>query len=89
MIRHAAVAAGRDPNQLRFICRGVVRVRDGERSPLTGTFEEIRRDFQDLEAQGMTELFIDLNFDPQIGSEDADPEQSMERARRVLEEFAP
>jgi len=89
MIRLAAVEAGRDPELLRFICRGVVRVRDGERAPLTGTFEEIRGDIRGLEAQGMTELFIDLNFDPEIGSQDADPQQSMERARRVLEEFAP
>jgi len=89
MIRNAALDADRDPDLLRFICRGVVRVRDGERAPLTGTFEEIRGDIKGIEAQGMTELFIDLNFDPEIGSQDADPEQSMERARRVLAELAP
>jgi len=89
IVRMAAIDAGRDPDILRFICRGAVRVRDGERAPLTGTFEQIRDDIGGLEVQGMTELFIDLNFDPEIGSEEADPARSMQRARRVLAELAP
>jgi probable F420-dependent oxidoreductase len=89
LIRRSAIESGRDPDELRFICRGVVRVRNGERAPLTGGFDEIRTDIAELATQGITEVFIDLNFDPEIGSPDADPEQSMRRARRALEELAP
>jgi alkanesulfonate monooxygenase SsuD/methylene tetrahydromethanopterin reductase-like flavin-dependent oxidoreductase (luciferase family) len=89
LIRRAAIDAGRDPDVLRFICRGVVKVRDADRAPLTGGFAAIRSDLEDLATKGLTEVFVDLNFDPEIGSPDVDPERSMERARRVLEELAP
>lgn len=91
-VRAAAADAGRDPSALRFVCRGVVKVRpagSGERDPLAGTLEEIRADFDDLAAQGITELFVDLNFDPRIGSPDADPAESVRRAEEVLEALAP
>lgn len=88
VVRSAAEEAGRDPAALRFVCRGVVRV--GERDkPLTGTLEQIRGDFADLAGQGVTELFVDLNFDPAIGSPDADPADSMRRAEDVLTALAP
>jgi probable F420-dependent oxidoreductase len=91
-VRAAAEEAGRDPDALRFVTRGVVRVRpagQAERLPLSGTFEEIRGDFELLGEQGVTEMFIDLNFDPEIGSPDADPAASMRRAEDVLTAFAP
>lgn len=89
VVRDAAVAAGRDPGRLRFICRGVVKVRDGERGPLTGSLDEIRGDLADLAAKGITETFVDLNFDPEIGSPDADPDVATGRALEVLEALAP
>ncbi|MDQ3573459.1 MAG: TIGR03619 family F420-dependent LLM class oxidoreductase [Actinomycetota bacterium] len=89
IIRSAAVRAGRDPEELRFICRGAVKVRAGERAPLVGSFEEIRADLGGLGTRGITETFIDLNFDPEIGSPDADPTVSMRRAHEVLETLAP
>lgn len=92
IVREAARAAGRDPGALRFVCRGVVRVRPQagpDRRPLTGTLEEIRSDFGALEAQGVTELFVDLNFDPEIGHPDADPGESMRRAEDALVALAP
>ena len=89
VVRDAAVAAGRDPDPLRFVCRGVVKVREGERGPLTGSLDEIRSDLADLATKGVTETFVDLNFDPEIGSPDADPQDSMRRAREVLEALAP
>ena len=60
-----------------------------ERRPLTGAFEEIRGDFGALARQGVTELFVDLNFDPEITGPDADPEASLDRALEALEAFAP
>jgi probable F420-dependent oxidoreductase len=91
-VRQAAVQAGRDPGALRFVSRGVVRVRppgaEGRR-PLTGSLEEIRGDLEGLRAQGVTELFADLNFDPEIGSPDADAGASLRRAEQALEALAP
>lgn len=92
VVRVAAEEAGRDPSGLRFVCRGAVRVRPADgapRRPLAGTPEQIRADIEDLAALGITELFIDLNFDPSIGSPDADPAESMRRAEEALEAFAP
>lgn len=89
LITDAARAAGRDPSSLRFVCRGVVKVRADDRAPLTGSLSEIAADLEDLAAQGMTETFIDLNFDPEIGAPDADAASSMERAREVLAALAP
>ncbi len=88
IVRGAAVEAGRDPDQLRFVCRGVVKVRAGEREPLVGSLDDIRADLADLAKKGITETFIDLNFDPEIGSPDADPAVSMRRAHEALEAMA-
>jgi probable F420-dependent oxidoreductase len=88
-VRRGAIDAGRDPGPLRFVCRGVVKVRTGERAPLVGSLDEIRADLSDLAAQGITETFIDLNFDPEIGSPDADAGDSMRRAEEVLQALAP
>lgn len=88
VIKAAAEAAGRDVGSLRFVCRGVLL--DAPRTrPLTGSLDEIRDDLPGLAKQGVTELFIDLNFDPTIGHVDADPVASMRRAQAVLEAFAP
>lgn len=89
VVRAAAADAGRDPARLRFVCRAVVKVRSTERGPLTGSLEEIREDLAALADAGMTEAFVDLNFDPLIGDPDADPERSLRHARTVLEALAP
>lgn len=92
IVRRAAEEAGRDPGALRFICRGVMRVRDridGDRPPLTGTVTQIRSDLATVADQGITELFADLNFDPEVGSPDADSSVSMRRASELLEALAP
>ncbi|GAA1260562.1 TIGR03619 family F420-dependent LLM class oxidoreductase [Sphaerisporangium rubeum] len=92
IVKEAAREAGRDPGELRFVCRGVVRVgaaRDGERTRLTGTPDQIRDDIEAVAATGMTELFLDLNFDPAVGAPDADPDAAMRRAEEALEAFAP
>ena len=91
-VRAAAQQAGRDASSLRFVVRGPVKVRPAgspERVPLTGSIDEIKTDFAMYEAAGVTEVFLDLNFDPEIGSPSADPAASLRRAEDVLEAFAP
>jgi probable F420-dependent oxidoreductase len=96
VVREAAEQAGRDPEQIRIICRGVVRwgapvVRPegGGRVPLSGSFEDIRADTQRLAEHGVTEVFYDLNWDPLVGAPDADPAGAAARAEEILEGLAP
>jgi probable F420-dependent oxidoreductase len=92
VVRAGAREAGRDPDRLRFVCRGAVQVRPAgaaDRKPLTGSLAEIRGDFDGLRADGITQTFVDVNFDPEIGSPDADPDVSMRRAEEALEALAP
>ena len=88
-VRAGAREIGRDPDALRFVCRGVVKVREQREGALSGSYDEIRADLANLAAQGMTETFVDLNFDPEIGSVDADPKESMRRAEETLDALAP
>ncbi|MFN8168233.1 MAG: TIGR03619 family F420-dependent LLM class oxidoreductase [Candidatus Nanopelagicales bacterium] len=94
LIKDAAVEAGRDPDALRFVVRGVVRLTDvatsgEERIPLQGDAEQIRADLADLEAQGITEVFLDLNWDAATVGADVSPTAARENADRVLEQLAP
>ncbi len=95
VVKAAAEEAGRDPAALRFICRGVVRAgapvsgQDSQRLLLSGGHQQIRDDAAWLGEQGVTELFYDLNWDPQIGSPDADPSAAADRATELLEALAP
>ncbi|WP_067465002.1 TIGR03619 family F420-dependent LLM class oxidoreductase [Actinomadura macra] len=92
IVRGAAEQAGRDPATLRFVCRAAVRVRPGgqpDRRPLTGTHEEIRSDFEAIAAQGVTELFVDLNFDPELSAPDTAATEAMRRTHESLNAFAP
>jgi probable F420-dependent oxidoreductase len=90
LVRAAAGEAGRDPDELRFISRGVVRPSpdgkpvEGERRPLSGSYDQVRGDLLGLAEQGVTEVFYDLNWDPQIGSPDVEPERAMARAEEIL-----
>ncbi|SEG83552.1 probable F420-dependent oxidoreductase, Rv2161c family [Thermomonospora echinospora] len=92
IVRDAAAQAGRDPDALRFVCRGAVRVRPAgrpDRAPLTGSYEEIGEDFARLAAEGVTEVFVDLNFDPELTGPDTDPAASLDRAEEALEALRP
>jgi probable F420-dependent oxidoreductase len=91
-VRQAAEQAGRDPDALRFVCRGPLRLGppgEGDRRPLSGSVNQVRGDLEDLRAQGVTEVFLDLNWDPEVGSPDADPDTAARRAEEALEAFAP
>ncbi|HEY2549092.1 MAG TPA: TIGR03619 family F420-dependent LLM class oxidoreductase [Streptosporangiaceae bacterium] len=95
IVRAAAAAAGRDPAAMRIICRGVVRAGapvsgpDGSRLLLSGSTAQIRSDIDTLAAAGVTEVFYDLNWDPLVGSPDADPAAAQARAAEILEALAP
>ncbi|HSZ45701.1 MAG TPA: TIGR03619 family F420-dependent LLM class oxidoreductase [Streptosporangiaceae bacterium] len=95
IVRDSAAAAGRDPAALRVVVRGVVRAgapatgSDGQRLLLSGSFEQIREDAAWLGEQGVTEIFYDLNWDPQVGAPDADPAAAVARARQILDALAP
>jgi probable F420-dependent oxidoreductase len=103
VVKAAAADAGRDPEALRFVCRGVVRLRPNvgvpgvpgahgmqpERPLLQGNLDQVREDMAALARTGLTEMFVDLNFDQEVGSPDADPRASRERADEVLTALAP
>jgi probable F420-dependent oxidoreductase len=95
VIREAASAAGRDPDAVRIICRGVVLAGvpaegpDGGRRLLSGSFAQIREDAAWLGEQGVTELFYDLNWDPRVGSPLVEPATAAARAEEILGELAP
>jgi probable F420-dependent oxidoreductase len=91
-VRSGAADAGRDPEQVRIVIRGVARLRhepDPAAGPLTGPVEVIREGLERYAAHGATEVFLDLNFDELIGTPDADPARSMDIAHQLLEAFAP
>ncbi len=89
VIQDAAAAAGRDPGQLRIICRGVVRVDGDGKQVLCGDYDKIRGDAEWLATQGVTELFYDLNWDPQVGNPSVSPDSAAARARDILIALAP
>ena len=96
IVREAAEEAGRDPAAIRIICRGVVRagaeVRaadGGGRLLLSGTADQIREDTAWLSERGVTEIFYDLNWDPQVGAPDIDPAGAAARASELLDALAP
>jgi probable F420-dependent oxidoreductase len=92
VVSEAARDAGRDPSTLRFVARCPVRpgpAAGPERRTYTGSYEDIRADIDGLAAQGITEAFVDLNWDPAVGSPDADHDAAMRRAMETLEALAP
>jgi probable F420-dependent oxidoreductase len=94
IVRDAASKAGRDPSTIRIINRGRLSVTpeplpEPGRRRLSGSYEQIRADTAWLADQGVTEVFYDLNWDPLVGSPDADPRAATERAAEILEALAP
>jgi probable F420-dependent oxidoreductase len=90
IVRRAAEEAGRDPDRIRIVVRGVVRAgRRDDRFPLSGDWEQIRAGAQLYAEAGVTELFYDLNWDPLVGGPDADPVAAAERAEEILTALAP
>jgi probable F420-dependent oxidoreductase len=90
IVRRAAEESGRDPDAVRIVVRGVVQAgRRDDAVPLSGDWAQIRANAQLYAEAGVTELFYDLNWDPLIGSPDADPRGAAERAEEILTALAP
>jgi probable F420-dependent oxidoreductase len=94
VVRAAAAEAGRHPGEVRIVSRGVLRLEPDElpeagRRRLSGSYEQIRADTAWLGEQGVTEVFYDLNWDPLVGSPDADPTAAAERAEEIMRALAP
>jgi len=91
-VQEGARQAGRDPERVRVVVRGLVDLLEepsAERRPLQGTREQVLDDLRGLAGQGVTEVFLDLNFSARVGSPDVDPGAATAYAHQVLEAFAP
>jgi hypothetical protein len=75
------------------VVRGVTKPQDapidGDRPILTGSLDQLREDLASYAAAGVDEVFLDLNFDSEVGSPDADPDESVRRGLEALEALAP
>jgi probable F420-dependent oxidoreductase len=92
-LRAAAREAGRDPDGVPIVARGAVSLRDRPagrgRRPLFGSLNELREDIDRYREIGLTELFLDLNFDERVAAPGADPDAALGLARRLLAALAP
>jgi probable F420-dependent oxidoreductase len=93
VVREGAVEAGRDPQTLRILVRVVPDLRDEDpgpaRRPFQGTVAQLRADLARLAAHGATEVILDLNLSPRVGTMEVEPRQALAHAERLLEELAP
>ena len=93
LVREGARDAGRDPGTVRILVRGLVDLVDTDpgpgRRPLHGTREQVLDDLAALRGRGVTEVFLDLNFSPVVGSPDVDADEATAYAVHVLEALAP
>ena len=56
---------------------------------LSGSSAQIQADLDWLAAAGVTEVFLDLNWDPLIGAPDVEPSAATDRASALLEALKP
>jgi probable F420-dependent oxidoreductase len=93
VVRSGAREADRDPEAVRIVVRALVDLADADpgtsRQPFHGTRGQVLDDLARLGAHGVTEVFLDLNFCPRVGSPDVDADAATAEAERVLEAFAP
>ncbi len=93
VVRTGAREAGRDPDALQIVARGVVELDDharaGPRRFLQGAREQILDDFRALRQQGVTEVFIDLNLAARVSADRVSAAEALAHAEHVLEAFAP
>lgn len=84
-IKDAAREAGRDPATLHVVSRGSYVVHDAPQGaahrPLWGSLDEIREDIDRYAEAGLTELFLEANFQPGGAS--------LDRVLDTMEKLAP
>ncbi|MFQ5974400.1 MAG: LLM class F420-dependent oxidoreductase [Alphaproteobacteria bacterium] len=84
-VEAVAETLGRDPQTLHIVSRGSLQLRESpgakDRRPLWGTLEEIRGDVGRYAEAGLTELFLEANFDPNL--------VTLERLLEVMTALAP
>ncbi|MFC4950253.1 TIGR03619 family F420-dependent LLM class oxidoreductase [Pseudonocardia sp. GCM10023141] len=92
-VRDGARAAGRDPQAVRILVRGVVDLVDRDpgrqRRPLHGTRDQVLDDLGALRAQGVTEAFFDLNLSPRVNAAGVERAAALAYVEQVLATFAP
>lgn len=92
-VRKGAAAAGRDPHDLRVLVRVVPELVDTDpgprRAPFHGTRAQLLADVEALGAWGATEVLLDLNLSPRVGTPEVDRHEALARAERVLQALAP
>jgi probable F420-dependent oxidoreductase len=92
-VRAGAEEAGRDPDAVRILVRTVVDLVAEDpgrgRRPGHGTRQQVLDDLADLASHGATEVLVDLNFSPLVGSPDVDADAATAEAERVLDALAP
>jgi len=83
--RAMATAAGRDPAKLPIVVRANARIADnlsdGDRSPLSGSFAQIKDDLQRMNTMHINQVFFDLNHSYMPI---ADQIRSMEQLRKII-----
>ena len=93
LVRAGAEEAARDPDAVRILVRVVVDLVAEDpgrgRRQGYGTREQVLDDLAVLASHGATEVLVDLNFSPRVGSPDADADAATEEAERVLDALAP
>ncbi|QIM21203.1 TIGR03619 family F420-dependent LLM class oxidoreductase [Phycicoccus sp. HDW14] len=93
VVRAGAEQAGRDPDALRVLVRVVPDLVDTDpgpgRRPFHGTREQLLDDVGVLGAHGATEVLLDLNLSPAVGTLDVEEQAALDRAEALLEALAP
>jgi probable F420-dependent oxidoreductase len=92
-VRAGAREAGRDPDAVHVLARAVVSLVEDDqgeaRAPFHGTREQVLDDLAALRGRGVTEVLVDLNFAPGIGTPFAAAEAATAEAERVLDALGP
>lgn len=93
LVREGAREAGRDESAVRVLARAVVDLQDRDPGPerrrFQGTREQVLADIAGLGARGVTEVLVDLNFSPRVGSPYVDAGAATAEAERVLDALRP
>ena len=93
LVREGALQAGRDPDAVQIVVRGVVDLTEAplpvSREPLHGSADQVREDIASLYGQGATEVFVDLNFSPRVVSPGVNAKAAVAYAEQVLDALAP